>query len=262
MKRLTERIAIVTGGGSGIGRAIATAMGREGATVMVADRDRAAAEETCAGLAEIGARGEPVVCDVSDEGSVESMFEAADRVGPVDILVNNAGVGAGGDAATTTVEEWDFTLGVNLKGVWLCSRAFLRRALDAGRPGVIVSTSSTNAFYAEPGSAAYTASKGGVSALTRSMALDYAQHDIRVNCVCPGIIETPMTKPMLASRGDPEAMRRHFGSLHAAGRMGRPDEIAEAVVFLATDEASFLIGSELVVDGGLSIGTRVFPEGG
>jgi meso-butanediol dehydrogenase / (S,S)-butanediol dehydrogenase / diacetyl reductase len=260
MERLGGRMAIVTGGGSGIGRAIALALGREGAMVVVGDRDADAAKETCSSVIETGARAEPAVCDVSDEESVESMFATAERLGPIDILINNAGLGAGGDAVATTVEEWDLTLGVNLKGVWLCSRAFLRRVLEAGRPGVIVSTSSTNAWYAEPESAAYTASKGGVSALTRSMALDYARHNVRVNCVCPGIIDTPMTQPMLAAQADPGATREHWGSLHAIGRMGRPEEIAEAVVFLATDEASFLVGSELVVDGGLSIGTRIFPE--
>ena len=260
MVRLTGRTAIVTGGGSGIGRATAVALAREGAAVLVVDRDVARAQETSSTISDSGGRATPAECDVSDESSVETMFAVADGIGPVHILVNNAGIGAGGDAVNTTVAEWDDTLGVNLKGVWLCSRALLSRALDANRPAVIVSTSSTNAFYAEPGSAAYTASKGGVSALTRSMALDYARHGVRVNCVCPGIIDTPMTQPMLAAEADPEATRRHWGSLHAIGRMGRAEEIAEAIVFLATDEASFLAGSELVVDGGLSIGTRLFPE--
>jgi NAD(P)-dependent dehydrogenase (short-subunit alcohol dehydrogenase family) len=260
MGRLTGRTAIVTGGGSGIGRATSAALAREGAAVLVVDRDVARAEETCSLIADREGRAAPAECDVSDETSVEAMFAVADDFGPVDILVNNAGVGAGGDAVNTTVAEWDQTLGVNLKGVWLCSRAFLLRVLAEERPAVIVSTSSTNAFYAEPGSAAYTASKGGVSALTRSMALDYARHGVRINCVCPGIIDTPMTQPMLAAEPDPEATRRYWGSLHAISRMGRAEEIAEAVVFLATDEASFMAGSELVVDGGLSIGTRLFPD--
>ena len=203
MGRLTGRTAIVTGGGSGIGRATSAALAREGAAVLVVDRDVARAEETCVLISDRNGRSTPAECDVADEASVEAMFAVADEFGPVDILFNNAGVGAGGDAVNTTVAEWDQTLDVNLKGVWLCSRAFLRRVLDAKRPAVIVSTSSTNAFYAEPGSAAYTASKGGVSALTRSMALDYARHGVRINCVCPGIIDTPMTQPMLAAEPDP-----------------------------------------------------------
>jgi meso-butanediol dehydrogenase/(S,S)-butanediol dehydrogenase/diacetyl reductase len=262
MARLDGRTAIVTGGGSGIGRATALALAREGAAVLVADRDAGAAEGTCSAIGDSGGRAEPATCDVADEASVEAMFAVADRLGQVDILVNNAGLGAGGDAVNTTVEEWDLTLGVNVKGAWLCSRALLRRVLEAGRPAVIVNTSSTNAFYAEPGSAAYTASKGAVSALTRSMALDYASRGVRVNCVCPGIIDTPMTRPMLAAQPDPEATRRHWDSLHAIGRMGQPEDIAETIVFLATDEARFMAGSELVVDGGLSIGTRIFPEAG
>jgi meso-butanediol dehydrogenase / (S,S)-butanediol dehydrogenase / diacetyl reductase len=262
MGRLEGRTAIVTGGGSGIGRATALALAREGAAVLVADRDAGAAAETCSAIADSGGRAAPATCDVADEPSVEAMFAVADGFGQVDILINNAGVGAGGDALNTTVDEWDRTLGVNVKGVWLCSRALLRRVLEAGRPAVIVNTSSTNAFYAEPGSAAYTASKGAVSALTRSLALDYARHGVRVNCVCPGIIDTSMTRPMLAAQPDPEATRRHWDSLHAIGRMGRPEDIAETIVFLATDEARFMAGSELVVDGGLSIGTRIFPEEG
>jgi NAD(P)-dependent dehydrogenase (short-subunit alcohol dehydrogenase family) len=262
MARLEGRTAIVTGGGSGIGRATALALAREGAALLVADRDAGAADETRSAIADAGGRAASAVCDVADEGSVEAMFAAADGFGEVDVLVNNAGTGAGGDALNTTVEEWDRTLGVNVRGVWLCSRALLRRVLEAGRPAAIVNTSSTNAFYAEPGSAAYTASKGAVSALTRSMALDYARHGVRVNCVCPGIIDTPMTQPMLAAQPDPAATRRHWDSLHAIGRMGRPEDIAEAIVFLVTDEAGFMAGSELVVDGGLSIGTRIFPEEG
>jgi NAD(P)-dependent dehydrogenase (short-subunit alcohol dehydrogenase family) len=261
MERLEGRTAIVTGGGSGIGRATALALAREGAAVLVVDRDPAKADETCSSIAGIGGRAAPAVCDVSDEASVEEMFAVADRFGPVDILVNNAGIGEGRDALNTSVAEWDRTLAVNLRGVWLCSRGFLRRVLEANRPAVIVSTSSTNAFYAEPGSAAYTASKGGISALTRSMALDYARNNVRINCVCPGIIDTPLTRPILAAEPDPEATRRHWDSLHAIGRMGQAEEIAEAIVFLATDEASFFIGSELVVDGGLSIGTQLSPEG-
>ncbi len=261
MERLAGRTAIVTGAGSGIGRAIATALGREGAAVLVVDRNEAGADETAETVRADGGRADWTRCDVSDERSVEEMLTVADAFGPADVLVNNAGIGAGGSAVDTTVEEWDRTLAVNLKGVWLCSRGFLRRVLDAGRPGVIVSTSSTNAFYAEPDSAAYTASKGGVSALTRSMALDYARHGVRVNCVCPGIIDTPMTQPMLAEEADPGATRRHWDSLHAIGRMGQVDDIADAVVFLATDDARFMAGSELVVDGGLSIGTRIFPAG-
>jgi NAD(P)-dependent dehydrogenase (short-subunit alcohol dehydrogenase family) len=257
MRRLEGRTAVVTGGGSGIGRATALAFGREGARVLVVDRNPESASETVAAITAAGGEAAAATCDVSEEASVQAMFEEADRFGTVDILVNNAGVGGTGDAVTTTSADWDRTLGVNLKGVWLCSRELLRRALADRREATIVSTSSTNAFYAETDSAAYTASKGGVSALTRSMALDYAKHGIRVNCVCPGIIGTNMTKPYIEAQEDPEGTEARWGALHAIGRMGRADEIAEAIVFLATPEASFFAGSEVVVDGGLSIGTPI-----
>jgi NAD(P)-dependent dehydrogenase (short-subunit alcohol dehydrogenase family) len=257
MRRLEGRTAVVTGGGSGIGRATALAFAREGARVLVVDRNPDSAAETVAAIAAAGGEAAAAACDVSDEASVQSMFEEADRFGTVDVLVNNAGVGGTGDAVTTTSADWDRTLGVNLKGVWLCSRELIRRALADGREASIVSTSSTNAFYAETDSAAYTASKGGVSALTRSMALDYAKHGIRVNCVCPGIIGTNMTKPYIEAQEDPQGTEARWGGLHAMGRMGRAEEIAEAIVFLATPEASFFAGSEVVVDGGLSIGTPI-----
>jgi meso-butanediol dehydrogenase/(S,S)-butanediol dehydrogenase/diacetyl reductase len=257
MRRLEGKTAVVTGGGSGIGRATALALAREGARVFVADLNPESASETVAAIMAAGGEAQAAACDVSDEASVRAMFEQADRFGTVDVLVNNAGVGGTGDAVTTTSADWDITLGVNLKGVWLCSRELIRRALADERQAAIVSTSSTNAFYAETGSAAYTASKGGVSALTRSMALDYAKHGIRVNCVCPGIIGTNMTKPYIEAQDDPAGTEARWGALHAMGRMGRPDEIAEAIVFLATPEASFFAGSEVVVDGGLSIGTPI-----
>src|SRR4029079_2959873 len=218
-----------------------------------ADAARAAVEE----IAAAGEAAEVAVCDVSDESSVQAMFAQADLFGQVDVLVNNAGIGGTGDALTTTVEDWDRTIAINLKGVWLCSRELIRRALADGRGAVIVNTSSTNAFFAEPGQAAYSASKGGISALTRSMALDYARHGIRVNCVCPGIIGTSMTVPYLQAQEDPEATAARWAAAHAIGRMGRADESALAIVFLATPEASVFAGSEVVVDGGLSIGVEL-----
>lgn len=260
MTRLAGQLAVITGAAGGIGRATSEAFLREGAGVIAVDQDGSGLRETAVQLSGATRFVHTVECDVSDEASVDQMFGAADRIGQVTALVNNAGVVDGQDAATTSMSDWDRTIGVNLKGVWLCSRALTRRALEERRAAVIVNTSSTNAFYAEPGQAAYTASKGGVSALTRSMALDYAPFGIRVNCVCPGIVEsTGMTEPYLRTRPNPDATRRHWASLHPLGRLATPEDVAQAIVFLASTEASFITGSELVVDGGFSIGTALEP---
>lgn len=262
MTRLTGQLAVITGAAGGIGRATAEAFLREGAEVIAVDQDGSGLRETAAQLSGSTRFVHTVECDVSDEASVDQMFGVAGRIGRVTALVNNAGVVDGHDAATTSISDWDRTIGVNLKGVWLCSRALTRRAMEERRAAVIVNTSSTNAFYAEPGQAAYTASKGGVSALTRSMALDYARFGIRVNCVCPGIVEsTGMTEPYLRSRPNPDVTRRHWVSLHPLGRLATPSDVAQAIVFLASPEASFITGSELVVDGGFSIGTALEPPG-
>jgi meso-butanediol dehydrogenase/(S,S)-butanediol dehydrogenase/diacetyl reductase len=262
MKPLVGRRAVVTGGGGGIGRATSLALAEAGAEVIVADLAFDEAATTSSEIVERGGTAQTVACDVTDEASVENLFDSA-TTGPLDILVNTAGVAFEGDAVTTSAADWDRTLDVNVRGTWLCARAFIARALQRERPDardfVIVNTSSTNAFLAETDSAAYTASKGAVSALTRSMALDFARHGVRVNCVCPGIIATPLTARAFEAAEDPEQLRRHWDNLHAIGRMGTPEDIAPVIVFLATDDARFIIGAEIVADGGLSIGIPLDP---
>jgi NAD(P)-dependent dehydrogenase (short-subunit alcohol dehydrogenase family) len=265
MKPLDGRRAVVTGGAGGIGRATSLALADAGAEVIVADLASDRAAMTSSEIVERGGTAEGVACDVTDETSVEKLFAVAGPA-PLDILVNTAGVAFEGNALTTPTADWDQTLDVNVKGTWLCSRAFIARALAGERPAdrdrVIVNTSSTNAFLAETDSAAYTASKGAVSALTRSMALDFASQGIRVNCVCPGIIATPLTARAFEAADDPERLRRHWDKLHAIGRMGMPEDIAPVIVFLATDDARFIVGAEIVADGGLSIGIPLDPENG
>jgi meso-butanediol dehydrogenase / (S,S)-butanediol dehydrogenase / diacetyl reductase len=262
LRPLEGRRAVVTGGAGGIGRATCTALAAAGAEVIVADLAEGAAATTCEEIIEQGGTARPVACDVTDEDSVRNLFDVA---GPdrLDVLVNTAGVALAGDAVAASTADWDHTFKVNVRGTWLCSRAFLAQALqmdDArGRDAVIVNISSTNAFLAETDSAAYTASKGAVSALTRSMALDFARRGVRVNCVCPGIIATPMTARAFAAADDPDALQRHWDNLHAIGRMGTPEDIAPVIVFLTTDEARFIVGAEIVVDGGMSIGFRLDP---
>lgn len=262
LRPLERRRAVVTGGAGGIGRATCIALAAAGAEVIVADLVESAAATTCGEIIEQGGTAHAVACDVTDDGSVTNLFELAGRE-RLDVLVNTAGVALAGDAVAATIADWDHTFEVNVRGTWLCSRAFLARALaqdDAGgRDAVIVNVSSTNAFMAETDSAAYTASKGAVSALTRSMALDFARRGVRVNCVCPGIIATPMTARAFEATDDPDGLRRHWGNLHAIGRMGTPEDIAPVIVFLTTDDARFIVGAEIVADGGMSIGSRIDP---
>jgi NAD(P)-dependent dehydrogenase (short-subunit alcohol dehydrogenase family) len=255
---LAGEVLVVTGAAGGIGRATVELCLAEGAKVIAADRD---AEQLARIATSPGWRGARTAqCDVADEKSVDALFAVASERGDMTGLVNVAGVVDPHDAVSASLADWEGTIGVNLRGVWLCSRGLVRHALAAGRGATIVNVSSTNAFYAEPGQAAYTASKGGVSALTRSMALDFARHGIRVNAVCPGIVEgTGMTEPYLETRAAPAATRRYWAELHPLGRMARPADVAEAIVFLASAKASFITGAELVVDGGLSIGTSLEP---
>jgi meso-butanediol dehydrogenase / (S,S)-butanediol dehydrogenase / diacetyl reductase len=256
--RLDGKRALVTGGGSGIGRATCHALAREGASVVVVDIDRARSEAVANELAAAGAPARGTACDVADPDAVERLFdEVEEQLGGADTLFNNAGIAVPKDAPSTSFEEWWRTIDVNLGGVWNASVEFVRRLRREGHGGAIVNTASVNAFFVEPSFAAYCASKGGVLALTRAMALDHAREGIRINCVCPGYVNTGMTAPFFDAEPDPERARAEARSLHPIGRIGRPEEIASAVVFLVSDEASFVTGTAMVVDGGMSIGQRI-----
>jgi NAD(P)-dependent dehydrogenase (short-subunit alcohol dehydrogenase family) len=245
--RLKNKIAIITGGGSGIGHETAKLFAQEGAVVVVADKNGAAAERVAA---QIGARARSAEVDVSKAGEIKSLIEGtAQREGRLDILVNNAGYGITGSVVDTSEEDWDALMGVNVKGVFLgCKYAIPIMARQGG--GAIINTASTTSRAGIPDRAAYVTSKGAVAAMTRAMALDHVRDNIRVNCVAPGTIESPYFEKIFAAAPDATALRRQLESRQPMMRLGQPREIATAILFLASDEASFCTGSTLFADGG------------
>ncbi|TCJ36997.1 glucose 1-dehydrogenase [Parafrankia sp. BMG5.11] len=239
------KVALVTGGGSGIGRATALAFARSGASVTVADVDDKSGGETVELIAAHGGRAFYSHCDVSDGAQVRAMIrQTIDRFGRLDAAFNNAGVN---DISADEYrdEVWARALSINLTGVMLCMREEAEVMLKQGG-GAIVNTASINGLVGNPGQPAYSASKHGVVGLTRHGALRWAQAGIRVNAVCPGVIQTPMTDPLVA---DPQ-MKQLIDSMTPMGRMGSADEVAQAVLWLSSDAASFVTGHPLVIDGG------------
>ncbi len=245
--RLKDKIAIITGGGSGIGEATARRFVEEGATVVVADKNIESAERVAASLGQ-SARG--IGCDVSKSGDVKALIEdTAKRHGRLDILFNNAGYGIKGSVVETGEDDWDALMSVNVKGVFLGCK-FAIPIMAAQGSGAIVNTASTTSRVGIMDRVAYVTSKGAVAAMTRAMALDHAHQNIRINAVAPGTIESPYYTEILKKAPDPEALRQSLAARQPMNRMGTPLEIANAVVYLASDEASFCTGSVLFADGG------------
>ncbi|WOK36443.1 glucose 1-dehydrogenase [Sphingomonas sp. C3-2] len=242
------RVALVTGGGSGIGRAAAQAFARNGARIVIADMATVAGEETAHMIEGAGGEALFVRTDVSKGDQVVAMtMKAIDRFGRLDYAFNNAGIGSGGAPITETDEaDWDRTIAINLKGVWLCMKYECTQMLRQGG-GVIVNTSSMMGMVSGPGISAYSASKAGVLGLTRSVALDYARQGIRVNAVCPGSVWTAMTE-----RPEARTAMERIAEATPMGRLGVPNEIADAVVWLCSDQASFITGQAFSIDGGFT----------
>jgi NAD(P)-dependent dehydrogenase (short-subunit alcohol dehydrogenase family) len=241
------KIALVTGGGSGIGRATALKLAKEGAKVMIADYVPEGGERTVRMIEEAGGEASFVAADVSVTKQVEAMVaKTIASYGRIDCAFNNAGIeGRMANTVECTEETWDRTIAINLKGVWLCMKYEIPQMLKQGG-GTIVNTASIAGLVGFEGLPAYNASKGGVVQLTRTAALEFATKNIRVNCVCPGVIRTPMVERLLDNRSFTE---EQLNAGEPVGRMGKPEEIAEGVLWLLSDASSFVTGHPLVVDG-------------
>ena len=253
--RVNGQVALVTGAGSGIGRAVALLLAREGATVIVTSRTLAHVEETAALIEEAtGDAPAALVLDQTDRDSIEQAFaETHARFGPLDILSNNAGVDDPSETpvSATPDDVWSETFGVNVDGVFRICRTAIPLLRDGAS---IVNMGSTNSILPRANAAAYCASKAAVLQLTRSLALELAPRHIRANCVCPGIVDTPLTDLFLNLTEDPEATRAEYAQSNPLQRIADPIEIANCVLFLASHESSFVTGATLVVDGGALAG--------
>jgi NAD(P)-dependent dehydrogenase (short-subunit alcohol dehydrogenase family) len=257
--RMDGKVAVVTGAGSGIGRATCVRLAEEGAEVAVTSRSDAQVDETCAEVERaIGRRPRGMTLDVSDSAAVDASFaQVAGELGRIDVLVANAGIelppdqsGTGPNITDTTDEQWERIQRVNVDGMFYSCRAALRHMPDGGS---IVTVGSINSFIAWENDGAYTTSKGAVLQLTRSVAVDVAQRNIRANCICPGVIDTPLNDMFLGAVEDPDGLRDEFAAVAPLGRIAEPREIANCILFLASDEASFVTGAALVADGGAVI---------
>jgi NAD(P)-dependent dehydrogenase (short-subunit alcohol dehydrogenase family) len=254
-QELQNKVAIVTGGTSGIGRDTAVLFAKEGAKVVVAGRRQPEGEETIDLIRAAGGEGIFIPTDVSKTADVQALVQkTVGKFGRLDIGFNNAGIeGNWVPIAEQAEEDWDRTIAINLKGVWLCLKYEIQQMLKQGGGGAIVNMSSISGFIGSAGAATYSATKHGVIGLTKGAALETAAKGIRVNAICPAVIETPMGERLF---GAPEARKFSLG-LHPIGRFGRPMEVAEAVLWMCSDRASFMTGQSLVLDGGFLAGPNL-----
>ena len=258
MFSLTGKLALVTGAGSGIGASISKTLAQAGAHVVVADLNPSGGQQTVTAIQSKGGTAEFVLLDVTSESACRDLAERLlQNRGALDILVNNAGIGAVGTLLTTSGADFDRILSVNVRGIFNVTRAFLPAMIQRGR-GSVINMASAAGLEGLQDRLAYATSKHAVVGLTRSAALDHAKTGVRINCLCPGRIETPFVKSRLAEYPDREAAYREMCSTQANGRMGQPEEVAALALYLASDESSFVTGSALTIDGGMTAGSGRF----
>src|SRR5204862_4038608 len=260
MFNLQNKITLVTGAGSGIGAAIAETLARAGAYVFATDRDEQSGQATAEKIKTQTGRAEFLALDVTSEENCRRVTEAVFAgKGRLDVLVNNAGIGHVGTMMQATGADLDRLYAVNVRGVFNVTKVFLPEMLKR-KSGNIINLASIGGVVGVRDRMAYCTTKFAVAGMTKSVALDHAQHGIRVNCICPGRVETPFVAARLKEYPDPEQARREMSTTQAVGRMGKPEEIAAAALYLASDESAFITGTELIIDGGFSAGKEEFPR--
>ncbi|MCC7450170.1 MAG: SDR family oxidoreductase [Anaerolineae bacterium] len=253
MGRVENKVAIVTGGAMGIGKAAAAALAREGAKVAIGDINETEGQKTAAEIQQKGGEVFFQKTDVSVSASVQQLVEATvARYGKLDVLVNNVGVAIPGSAADISEEDWNKVININLGGVWRGIKYAIPHLIKNGK-GSIINTSSVQALVGFKGWSGYAASKGAIISLTQQVAIDYAPYEIRVNAIAPGTIMTPMNEKIFEETPDRDALIRNWNEMHPIGRFGQPEEVGELILFLASDESSFITGEVIRVDGGVVV---------